>query len=263
MNTNQIIRNLHDPDYRSIDGLSATQLKTLKKSPWHLKYAIDNPFKPTEEMIFGTAVHAAWMEPAKFAQDYVRSEKFDRRTRDGKAAYAEFVLANEGKGIIDADDWVKLETMVANLNEAYGHLLPQCDVELSIVVQDPKYQLTLKGRIDLYCAKTKTIYDLKTCQGADFGSFSRDVFKNDYALQSWHYQYIAKQAGLEVENFVFIATEKHAPYSCAGYPIVYNATFKHLWDERHESLRRIWAEAKAKNHYTKPYELETRAIVIN
>lgn len=263
MTTPQVIRDLHDPDYRAIKGLSATQLKTLKKSPWHLRYALDNPSKPTEEMVFGTAVHAAWMEPEKFASTYVRSEKFDRRTNAGKEAAAAFAAANEGKIVIDADDWVSLETMVANLNEAYGHLLPQCETELSIVVPDPKFNLTLKGRIDLYCAKTKTIYDLKTCQAADFSSFSRDVYKNDYALQQLHYTFIAKEAGLDVEQFVFIATEKKAPFSCAAYPVVFNATFKHLWEERHEALRKSWAEALNRNAFLKPHELEQRSIVIN
>jgi exodeoxyribonuclease VIII len=263
MTIQKINKNLDETVYRAIPALSATQLKTLKKSPWHLKYNIDNPSKPTEEMVFGTAVHAAWLEPAKFADVYVRSQKFDRRTTAGKVAAAEFAAANEGKIIIDFDDWTNLESMVANLNEAYGHLLPSCETELSIVVPDPKFKVTLKGRLDLYCEKTKTIYDLKTCQDASFGGFSRDVYKNDYALQCLHYLFIAKEAGLDVERFVFIPTEKKAPFSCAAYPIVFNLTFQHLWQERHEELRQAWAEANERGVYVKPHELAERSIVIN
>jgi hypothetical protein len=263
MNNNNIHRNLPDAEYRSINGLSATQLKTLKRSPYHLRHSLDNPSSPTPEMVLGTAVHAAWMEPQKFAETYIRSEKFDRRTKDGKEAAARFAEQNVGKTVIDSDDWDTLESMVANLNDAFGFLLADCDVELSIVVPDPKYNLNLKGRIDLYHAKSKTIYDLKTCQGADYGSFSRDVFKNDYALQAWHYKYIAEVAGLEVERFVFIPTEKKAPYSCAGYPIEFNPLFKHLWQERHEGLRKTWAQSLASKTYPKPHELEERTIVIS
>ena len=258
-----INKNLDEKVYRAIPALSATQLKTLKKSPWHLKYNIDNPITPTPDMVFGTAVHAAWLEPEKFASTYIRSQKFDRRTTAGKAAAEAFALENEGKIIIDSDDWLDLESMVANLNEAYGHLLPSCETELSIVVPDPKYKLTLKGRLDLYCPATKTIYDLKTCQGADFSGFSRDVYKNDYALQCLHYLFIAKEAGLDVERFVFIPTEKKAPFACAAYPIVFNLTFQHLWQERHEELRKSWAEANERGVYIKPHELAERSIVIN
>jgi hypothetical protein len=260
---NRFVLNLEDSLYRKEEGLSGTQLKTLQKSPYHLLYDSQNREEPTKEMKFGTAVHTAWLEPERFASLVVRSKKFDRRKPAEKEAALLFEQENVGKIILDDEEWERMDTMIANLNEAYGHLLSISEKEVSVFCKDEGTGLMLKGRLDLYCPATKTIYDLKTCEDASFRAFKSDFYKRDYALQCWHYTNVAKNAGLAVEKFVFIASEKKAPNLCNAYPVVFDLTFAHRWEEEYKALLKTWAEAKETNVFKKPSDSEPRTIVIS
>lgn len=251
-----------DADYRKVPALSATMLKTLQRSPFHLLDSIQNPMEPTEEMLFGTAVHTKILEPHRFAEMFVESPKFDRRTNAGKAAALEFEAANEGKHRLDPDDMATLNAMVSNIDETYGPLIAICEKEVSVVVDDPDFPIQLKGRFDLWNKSDGIIYDLKTCQDCSYNSFSRDVYKGSYHLQAYHYMAIAKLAGMDVKKIVFIPTEKKAPYLCADYEMVFDPTTVHIWEERHKTLRKSWADAVMSGVYPKPSQMPSKTITI-
>lgn len=259
---NKYILDMNDADYRKEQGLSATMLKTLQKSPFHLRHQLDNPTEPTDEMVFGTAVHTKLLEPHRFAEMFVQSPKFDRRTTAGKEAAAKFEAENAGKHRLDPDEILMLDTMTSNVEEAYGPILSASQKEVSVFAKDPDFDIVLKGRMDLYCEANKTIYDIKTCQDCSYNAFVRDVFKGSYALQAYHYLFISRLAGLEVEKFVFIAVEKKAPFECNAYAVEFDPLFVHVWAERHKELRKVWAECLKTGVYPKPSQSELRSIII-
>lgn len=258
----KIIKGLEDSAYRKIQGLSATMLKTLQRSPYHLWDSLQNPSEPTPEMLFGTAVHTKLLEPHRFSEMFVESPKFDRRTTAGKEAAAKFEAENGGKHRLDPDDMAMLNAMVANVEETYGHIIATCEKEMSIVVDDPEFPIQLKGRFDLYDEKNGIIYDLKTCVDCSYNSFSRDVYKGSYQLQAFHYEFIALQAGLPVNKVVFIPTEKKSPYLCADYSLEFDPAYKHIWAERHKGYRKVWADAVMSGVYPKPAQMPSKSIVI-
>ena len=64
--------------------------------------------EPTLAMAFGSAFHCRVLTPNLFNESYAVSPTFDRRTKEGKKEYAEFVLANAGKTFIESEDLATL-----------------------------------------------------------------------------------------------------------------------------------------------------------
>ena len=61
-------------------------LVRIMRSPAHYREYVAHPPEPTPAMQLGTAFHTALLEPDRFGQSFVVAPKFDRRTKDGKAA---------------------------------------------------------------------------------------------------------------------------------------------------------------------------------
>ena len=253
---------MEDGLYRKVEGLSATMLKVLQRSPYHLWDYMQNPTQPTPEMLFGTAVHTKVLEPHRFASMFAASPKFDRRTKEGKEAASKWEQENEGKQRLDPDDISMLESMVHNLEESFGTIIATSEKEMSVVVDDPEFPIKLKGRFDLYDEKNGIIYDLKTCMDCTYNAFSRDIFKGSYHLQSYHYRFIAEVAGLPVNKVVFIPTEKKPPHLCAQYELQFDPAYAHIWAERHKGLRKLWADCVMSGVYLKPDALPNKTIII-
>jgi hypothetical protein len=67
------------------------------RSPAHYKAWLENPPEPTPAMALGRAFHCALLEPERFAATHVVAEKFDRRTKEGKAKAEAWEAENQGK----------------------------------------------------------------------------------------------------------------------------------------------------------------------
>jgi hypothetical protein len=97
-------------NYFDNPAISQSKLKDLKRSPrhfWAKHVAADRvPDIETDAMRFGKAVHTCLFEHQLFINDYVVEPNVDKRTKDGKLAFAEFVANSVGKSIISADDMV-------------------------------------------------------------------------------------------------------------------------------------------------------------
>src|SRR5690606_27841947 len=98
--------------YHAHPGVSASRLQKLTRSPMHLKHAIDHPGEAdTPALAFGRACHAAILEPEVFAAAYAVAPEIDRRTKEGKAAYAAFAEASAGREVISAADFAACHAM--------------------------------------------------------------------------------------------------------------------------------------------------------
>ena len=98
-------------EYREHEGISKSQLFKIAKSPYHFKYALDNPQEDTKSLLFGRAAHKYILEKEDFFNEFAILPNIDRRTLAGKEAYNNFLLASEGKDVITADDFEVIQEM--------------------------------------------------------------------------------------------------------------------------------------------------------
>ena len=71
-------------------AISKSRLARISVCPSYFKWHEDNPQKPTDDMIEGSAFHKIVLEPETFDKEFIVSPKFDRRTKEGKLAYNHF-----------------------------------------------------------------------------------------------------------------------------------------------------------------------------
>ena len=207
---------MSNAEYRKKEGISASDLKRMVKSMALWKYEKDHPDENDNEVFqFGRAYHKLMLEPDDFDNEFVVSPKFDRRTKEGKAAYEEFVKESEGKEVITEETYQKLlEMQIALYNTPFVKLLIKGEHEKSFFWTDEKSGVPCKCRPDSF-GEIKGNYvciDLKTTQNAETQAFMRDAIKYGYDIQAAHYC-----EGLEIHykkpfKFIFIAQEKTAPY---------------------------------------------------
>jgi len=200
-------------EYDSLPGIRATDLKTLAKAPAQLHYDRTHERETTPALTFGKLVHACFLEPATVSDDYIALPKLDRRTKEGKALYAEFLAAAEGKEVIAQDVMNEAHELSKSLmrNATAAELLACSQIETTHVWDDVN-DMRCKARIDImgadYCA------DLKTTADASPKAVSQAIFKFGYHIQAAHYL-----AGTGKDRFIFIFVEKKAPYLSAVYEL--------------------------------------------
>jgi exodeoxyribonuclease VIII len=206
-------------EYHATDGLSASGLKLLSRSPLHYK---TNARTETLAMRKGTAAHAAVFEYARFERDYTTAPDIDRRTKAGKEAYAE--LEASGKIVLSIDDYIDITGMSAAVQShpLAGRLVMDGVTEQSIFWDNSQLygDIRCKCRPD-YIKKLKDDYivvDLKTTTDARPEAFAKSAYTLGYHIQAAHYITGVKTAfEAPIKNFVFIAVESSSPYTVTVY----------------------------------------------
>ena len=123
---NQLKDGWHDlpaPDYHKLPAMSSGAVKELTRSPAHCHYYMHDAeyTPPTTAQILGSAFHSYALE---YHRDKIATlpDGIDRRTKVGKAAYAEFTETNKGKTIINAEQFAQLQGMMDVVARQVGSL---------------------------------------------------------------------------------------------------------------------------------------------
>lgn len=203
-------------EYRKKEGISSSDLKRMMKSMAHWKYYHDNPDNgDTEALQFGRAYHKLMLEPDDFDNEFIVSPKFDRRTKEGKAAYEDFLKKADGKEVINEETYQKLlEMQIALYDTPFVKLLIKGEHEKSFFWKDKKTGIPCKCRPDSF-GQVKDNYiciDLKTTNDAETDKFMKDALKFGYDIQAAHYCQGLENVYKKPFKFIFIAQEKTAPY---------------------------------------------------
>ena len=210
------MENISNAEYRKKEGISSSDLKKMMKSMASWKYYKDHPEESDSEALqFGRAYHKLMLEPDDFDNEFIVSPKFDRRTKEGKAAYEDFLKKAEGKEVINEETYQKLlEMQIALYDTPYVKLLIKGEHEKSFFWTDEKTGIPCKCRPDSF-GEIKGEYicvDLKTTKDAETDHFMRDAIKLGYDIQAAHYCEGLENAYNKPFKFIFIAQEKVAPY---------------------------------------------------
>lgn len=206
---------ISNAEYREMEGISSSDLKKLAISPMHYKYFKENPQEDTPALLFGKAYHKMVLEPSDFFTEFAIAQNFDRRTKEGKEAYAKFVEQNKGKDIIDQATYDKLVAMRDTLYATpYARKLIYGTHEKSFFWIDEETGLKCKCRPDSFgsIGGRHLIVDLKTTTNAETQAFVNQAIKLSYDIQAAHYCAGMKDITGNDYTFVFIAQEKEAPY---------------------------------------------------
>lgn len=200
------------------DHISASEIKTFLKSPASYYYDKYGKKERSDERHFsiGSGLHEMILEPELFNTNYIVAPKFDRRTKEGKLKYEEFVLLSNGKTILFEDEMEMIVKMAQNalLNHTFLELMKDSYRELSCYTTDHLTGLKLKMRPDSISKTKSTITDIKSCLDSSPKKFKGDVYSYGYSLSAAYYMDFIKR-----ENYVFAAMEKQAPYQVSLYTL--------------------------------------------
>jgi hypothetical protein len=264
---NMLIEKMSNTEYHAHPNFSSSQLKEMLRSAAHFKANCLTPevseddvaeddvaeeSKQNGDMLLGTLVHCLFLEPEAFGSDFVISEKFDRRTKIGKAEYAAFHEANADKTIVTQEMIDRANGMVNTLHSHPIYQLMQNNygmAEASIFFKEPISDLQLRVRPDWHippCANFPNglIIDLKTTEDARPDAFSRTCANFGYDLSAAMYQ-IGFQEHYKTEEkppFYLLAVERKKPFNTLCYTAgdlflaVGNARFRRATSKLSECL---------------------------
>lgn len=209
--------------YHQAAGISKSHLDEVARSPRHYWNRYLNPNyrrpEPTEAMRLGSAIHAAMLEPDVFAKQYcMRPPGIDLRTTIGKQRFAAFEAENLGKDILKEDDHRLCMDLAKALRDhpVAGPLFSDGKSEQCYFATDPETGALVKCKPD-WQIDNGMMVDLKSTTDASPSTFSRDVAKYRYFVQSPWYKDVHKILYGELPPFVFVAIEKEEPYAIGVY----------------------------------------------
>jgi len=255
-----VYKDLDIEAYHSTDGLSRSGLMEFKKSPSHYWNAYLNENAPareaTDAMVFGNAFHTMVLEPNTFDQRYaILPEGIDRRTKQGKEDFADFMSKSIGKTVIKGD---QLETLRQMQQSVYKHpqawdLISGALYEHSLFWNDPHTGVKCKTRPDIWHHNMTA--DLKTISSADERTFQRAMVQHGYHFQAaMNREGIFHNDGKDIKNHTFICVEKEFPFMVAVYILDHTVI-----DYAHVEFKKLltsFAECKQNNDW-KGYETKT------
>lgn len=220
-------RGLNFDSYAQIQAANHSTLERFRQSAAHARYyMLSGGDEETQALRKGWAVHAAVLEPSRFDSEFIVAPKLDRRTKDGKALWAEFQAAHANALILtdeEMDLCQKLRAAIWAHPTAAEILAAKGHNEMTLVWSDPETQVACKGRVDRMCqyAGWSCLVDLKTTRDASRRTFESTIYRYGYHRQAAMYldgaQVVAPR---EVERkWLWIAAETEPPYPVAVYEI--------------------------------------------
>ena len=203
-----ITTTLTNAEYRAQRGVSKSDLDLIHKSPALLEWKKNAPCEASEVAITGTALHAAVLEPDKFAVEYVKRPEFGRTAQEkASKELHEATMAGSGKIILDAADYDQVTTMRDSImaHPVAAHLLGLPGVsEASIFFEIDG--LRCKARPDRLVHEEPIVLDVKTTD--DVEKFEASAEEYRYHVQAaWYSEALRQLRGVE-HRFIFVVVGK-------------------------------------------------------
>jgi len=236
---------MSNKQYHSTPAISASWLKMMNKSAYHVWYHFISKDRPpsiqTQAMMLGSLTHTLVLEPEKLSAEYVIvPEGIDKRSKDGKAFFAE--IEESGKTPVKQADFDHCAAMANALrDDAFFMLLRQNkhENERTFFWDDPRTGLACKMRPDTVIHPCElfpngVVTDVKTTADASPAGFGRQFFALGYHIQAAHNAIGFMRAfgrgepefwrdGEELKSnlplFVFECVEKDAPHVTQCYTV--------------------------------------------
>lgn len=211
-----------DKTYNELDAIRRSDLWKIKQSPLHFKYFMDNEEEDAKALEFGIAMHMALLEWEQFELEYSILPKFDKRTKQGKSDYENFLIRNEGKRFLTLEE---KEQIIAMRSAVMSHpvakelITNSVTREEAFLTTDSETGEKVKVKADIITKYNGHDYivDYKTTQSCKDRAFESSVKKYGYKFQAGFYTDVIEQCNLQRYRFAFIGQEKTAPYAVRVY----------------------------------------------
>lgn len=207
---------LSNNEYHQSEGISKSGLDLVARSPAHYRFSAKR--EPTSAMSLGSATHAAILEPAMYAEQYViLRDAPDRRSSVYKEAVkqrgSEYVLLGK-----EADQIAGMQEAVRSNPHAMA-LLSAGHAEQSLFTRDPVTGVIVRARYDWLTAAGQPV-DLKTTQDASDEAFGKSIMNYRYHVQDVLYCDVWEWAfGEQPPQMLFLAVESDMPHCTAIHRI--------------------------------------------
>jgi hypothetical protein len=221
-------RSMSNADYQQSTALSVSQVKRLRKSPFHyhaLTLPSDAPPKaPAPALLNGTLTHCAFLEPDEFDKRYWVAPDLNKNSNAFKQLRAE----QTGLEVITEADKARAYAQAASLRALpdIADLMAQGEAEVSAFWFEDDPDMTepvlCRCRPDWvsYVAYGHgcILVDVKTTTDASPEGFARACHTYDYHLQAdWYTRGYERASGMQVHGFIFAVVESEYPHAAAVY----------------------------------------------
>jgi len=250
---NTLLEGIPHEQYLRLEGINASGLKEVVRSPAHYKAMADGEVgdNDTPAKALGRAAHMAILEPERFKAGIKPRPSVDRRSAEGKAEHAEAeeLARDQGVELISRADYDACCRMRDKVHSVpfLANLLSKGQREATLLYHDETFDLPCKVRPDFISAKS-IVVDLKTTLDARAKPFARDIEKYMYHLQAAHYLAGGEASGLwRADAFVFLAIEKRPPYEIGIY--VAGPATLNVGKQWRDYAMELYAEARRTNEW--------------
>jgi len=218
---------MNNIDYDKCPFLNQSGMKKLLISPAHYKAWLDEPKSehPESNLRIGLATHALALEPETFDSKFAVEAIGDRRTKQGKLDWAEFLERSTGKICMSPEEFTVARNCADSVKMNPWFIKCMADplkkIEMPLYIKNNKeFRHGLKGRTDLISLEHGVIVDIKTTsKPLTHYHIRKAIIEYNYALQELTYTILANQNGLIVQDMIFIFVETKEPFSCVSVGI--------------------------------------------
>lgn len=209
-------------NYDEAEGIRRSDLWVINKSPMHFKHHMETPKPVTDALRFGAAAHKYILEPDAFYDAYMIAPDVNRRTKDGREEWSEFIEFCNAKSLA----WITLEEFetIRDMENAVRRnktaaMLLDGDHEREFYWLDDMTLEPCKCKVDCLTTYDSRPYivDYKTADSCEDGRFERAARKYGYQFQAGMYCEGLFQNTLTEYGFAFVAQEKTPPYAVRVY----------------------------------------------
>jgi len=238
--------------------LSYSSLKQFRRSPLHYMNYITQPKEQTTAFAFGNLFDCLLLTPDEFENRFVVIPEINKRTKDGKAEFAEFAEANKGKTFVTQEMIDNANKMKASVNEhrrAKELLSANGTVQRRMNWKDDN-DLPFVMQSDFDSDEGNVIVDIKTAADASDNRFMRDAFEYAYHIQAALYLEAFRKKMFRFPRFVFIVVEKESPFAVNVFDKISDSFLK-LGRQEIDTLKTEFIHAMENDLFSRGYDFRT------
>jgi len=221
-----LFEGISNDEYHKSQGLSSTSIKPAIKSLNLFNEVMSGrvPRKQTRQMFLGGAVHALTLEAYDFGNQVAVSKKFGTKNVD-KEEKAEFYAANEGKIVINTEDYERCRYMrdsLLNLEEVRDIFKTgKPEVSGYYIDKGEKGRNNGTGMLCRYRPDWENSWcmpDIKSTVDASKEAFRKTIEKFNYHVSAAHYLEGSRILTGQTHNwFPLLCVEPEPPFEAAVY----------------------------------------------